>query len=124
MTDTQVIFFTLLPIIVGILVTMGIKQYLTFRLSFYEEKMNSRLIEVLQDIEGKAQGARDNITAQFALIQSVQNDVALLNPDGLDEMKMRVENIEANLGLRQFGRTADIVKEFTPRKAAQSKPTA
>ena len=123
MTQNQLIFFTLLPIIVGALTAFGLKQYVTFLLKFYEEKMNSRLIEVLQEIEGKAQGARDNITAQFALIQNIQNDVALLNPDGMEEMKMRIENIEANIGLRQFGRTADIVKEFTPRKAA-SKPTA
>lgn len=55
-------------------------------------------------IEGKFTGTTDAVRACYADINVIKEDITLLKPDSIDEVKMRLENLEAASGLRQIAR--------------------
>lgn len=108
----ETIFFTLFPIL-----SSAIGAWLATRAS--NEKLKALHTEVSRafaEQNGKLLGHQDNIAAALARVDVIQGDVNLLNPDGIDQLKMRIENLEAATGLRNIGRMGDgRVLEYRPK---------
>lgn len=76
------------------------------------------------ELNGKFNGTTECVRACYADINLIKEEVNTLKPDNIDEIKMRVENLEAAGGMRQFGRVNGedfVVKTYKPKPVPEKK---
>ena len=74
------------------------------------------------EIEGKFLGTTDAVRGCYADIEAVKAEVRALKPDSIEELEMRVENLEAESGLKRAMGMQDAV--YRPRAPRKAEPTA
>ena len=62
-------------------------------------------VKKFSEIQGQFNGTTDAVRACYAEIEVIKTDVRALNPSATEELEMRVENLEANSGLRVMSGT-------------------
>lgn len=66
-------------------------------------------------IESKFAGTTDAVRGCYAEIETVKGDIRSLNPDGIQELELRVENLEGGNVLRRIAGHGDAeIKTYRP----------
>ena len=71
-------------------------------LALITEKLNQDWMKTFMELQLKMSGTTDCVRACYADIDRLKGEMNTLKPDSIEELEMRVENLEAANGIRSF----------------------
>jgi hypothetical protein len=92
-----------------------------FFLYRYFMKMQKDWAVRFAETEMKFKGVLDTVTGVYAELSEVRREIALLQPGALEELEMRIENMEFGAGIQRSFVGGRPAKEYRPKKTEKIK---
>lgn len=124
MKNKEVFYVGLSMILVGIVTCMFQKDLATLWISGSGATIIALVLllnrltldwnQAFQELNGKFNGTTDCVRACYADISVMKDEIRTLSPDQREELEMRIENLEAMSGIKNFGKAEGQDFEFKP----------